>query len=154
MLGDSRYLYSGVVGAGGAITAQSITGLTAVASTNVVDHGLGFNNTPFNPGFAQDDMYIVVTTDAASGGTTPTLKIDVETATDAPFTTPIVVGSVQLGALKAGDSVVIPFPQDVKQFSRLRYTQTGTSPTNSVKAFLTSDPQQWVSTPDALIGSP
>lgn len=154
MILEGKWVLSGVLSAAG-WTAQALTGLSAIDSTNIIDVGVGFGGQNINIGYPMQDLALVVSAQAASGGTNPTLKVDVVTADDAGFSVNSqVVASVTSGALKSGDLIVIPFPQSNRRYVKLVYTQTGTSPTNSVVASLTGEPQQWVSTADILTTSP
>lgn len=153
MILEGKWLFSGTSSAAG-LVGQALTGTSAINSTNVIDLGLGYNNQVIPAGLAQKSLFLVIVAQVASGGTTPTLKVDVVTATDAAFTSPQVIGSFQAGALKAGDIIVIPVPQTNLEFLKLIYTQTGTTPTNTVIASLTTDPQQWFSFADYLLTSP
>lgn len=152
MILDAKWLFSGVPGASG-ITGQALSGAGPTASTNDVDLGVGYDLTANQPGVGDEQLYIVVAATAASGGTTPTLTVNVLTADDTGFSTNLqTVASTAVGALKAGDNVVIPFPQTNRRYMRLSYSQGGTTPTNNVIAALTTDPHQWTARADALVG--
>lgn len=154
MILEGKWVFSGVLAAAG-WTGQSLTGTSAIDSTNVIDIGVGFGGQALNVGAPLQRLAVVVAALVASGGTTPTLKVDLVTADDSGFTTNSRVdASVTVGALKAGDLIVIPLPQSNRRYAKLVYTQTGTSPTNTVVASLTDSPQQWVSTADILTTSP
>lgn len=154
MILEGKWVFSGVLAAAG-WTGQALTGTSAIDSTNVIDVGVGFGGQVPNVGAPLQELALVVAALVASGGTTPTLKVDVVTADDSAFSVNSqVVASTTVGALKAGDLIVIPFPQTNRRYVKLVYTQTGTSPTNSVAASLTYEPQQWVSTADILTTSP
>ncbi len=151
MILDAKWLFSGVPGASG-ITGQALTGTAAVASTNDVDVGAGFGGQIAQLGVGDEELYLVVAATADSGGTTPTLKVDVLTADDSAFSVNLeTAASKSVGALKAGNVIVIPFPQTNRRYIRLSYTQTGTAPTNTVIASLTTDPSQWTATADAIV---
>lgn len=154
MILEGKWLFSGVLAASG-WTGQALTGTSAIDSTNVIDVGTGFGGQSLNLGSPLQRLAIVVAALVASGGTTPTLKVDIVTADDSAFSVNSqVIGSVTVGALKAGDLIVLPLPQTNRRYIKLVYTQTGTSPTNTVAASLTDSPQQWVSTADILTTSP
>jgi len=149
MIIESKWLLSGAQGANG-LVGQDVTGTGAVISSNVIDLGTVYGGGPVQAGFAQDDLFLVIAAQAASGGTTPGITIAIETATDAAFTTPVAIGQTTVGPLKSGDTVVLPLPYANLRYLRLKYTQTGSAPTNKLVAALTTSPQQWVSTPDTL----
>lgn len=154
MILEGKWLLSGALAAG-VWAGQALTGTSAIDSTNVIDVGVGFGGQSIKLGPGDEKPYIVVSAQNASGGTTPGLKVDVVTADDAAFSTNSqVVASVTVGALKAGDAILIPFPQTNRRYVKLVYTQTGTSPTNNVVASLTTDPQQWESFADILTTAP
>lgn len=152
MILDAKWLFSGVPGASG-ITGQALSGAGPTASTNDVDVGNAFSGAANQFGVSVEQLYIVVVATADSGGTTPTLTANVLTADDTGFSTNLqTVATGVAGALKAGQAIVIPFPQTNRRYMRLSYSQGGTAPTNNVIAALTTDPSQWTAIADSLTG--
>ena len=115
--------------------------LTATAaSTNIID--LGATGTVYGaPAALTKDIgkgnpiEISITLDVDSGGTSPTLDVDVQVDTVENFASPTTVASsVQLAGGSAGDVIKLRFiPEDTNQrYLRLNYTLGGTSPTYTV----------------------
>lgn len=121
--------------------AQALTG--TAASTNVID--LGATGTvlgspaalvrDIGPGKAVE---FIVQLGVDSGGTSPTLDVDVEIDTVENFASPTVVASSQqLAGGSAGDRVQLncTLPEGTNQrYLRLNYTLGGTSPTYTITA--------------------
>jgi hypothetical protein len=133
--------------------AQALTGTSAVASTNIVDHGADRNLGIGTP------LAVLVTIDVAlAGSATETLTIVLQTDDNAAFSSATTVAST--GALSeaqaaAGQKIAIPLPPDtsIERYTRLSYTMAGTTPTCTVTASLvpqTSIPQE-VFYPDAIV---
>jgi hypothetical protein len=123
--------------------AQSLT--ADAASTNVIDLGADRDIGPGEP------MNIVVTLDAAMGGTSPTMAVQVQTDDNAAFssaTTVLTSRTIASGA--AGDTLVLSVPDTNERYIRLYYDLGGTSPTATVTASVVLDAQQWASYPDAI----
>lgn len=151
MILDAKWLFSGVPGASG-ITGQALPGAGPTVSTNDVDVGNAFVGAN-QFGVGDEQLYIVVVATADSGGTAPTLTANVLTADDTGFSTNLqTVATGVAGAMKAGQAIVIPFPQTNRRYMRLSYSQGGTAPTNNVIAALTTDPSQWTAFADPLTG--
>lgn len=117
--------------------------LTATAaSTNIID--LGAPGTVLNgPKALTRDIgkgrpiEITVQLDVDSGGTSPTLDVNLEVATDVAFTSPKVVESAQqLAGGSAGARVGLYYILEGAdlRYMRLNYTLGGTSPTYTVTA--------------------
>lgn len=127
--------------------AQALTG--TAASTNVID--LGYANADSGTG---ETMYLVVTSEADLGGTSPTIEIALqESADNSTFTD--VVKTAALTSFDAGTHKVIPLPRHQGRYIRANYTLGGTSPTATVSAAIVQGEQAWYAYPDALakIGS-
>lgn len=112
--------------------AQAITA-TAV-STNVIDHTIA----KIGPGTPIRLVASVV--EAFDAGT---VAISLQTATDAAFTTPVVLtttAAMAAATMVAGYKFSLsPLPEGMLQFSRLNYTVTGTPTTGQVTAGLVID---------------
>jgi len=128
---------------------QALTGTSLVASTDHIDLG---HSQLIGPG---DPMWWVIVAKTGLGGTdTPTIKFGVQTDSATGFgTVETVLEQPALGAaaFATGARIVIPMPWNNKRFLRLAYTMTGTSPTATVDAWLTSqDPTSWRAFPDGI----
>jgi hypothetical protein len=115
--------------------AQALTGTSAVASTNIIDLGSDRNIGIGEP------LAVVVTVDVTAGGTTPSLVIAVQADDNSGFSsagTVFTAPSLAAAALVAGAKFVYLLPADTstERYIRLSYTQSGTSPTVTVTAFL------------------
>jgi hypothetical protein len=118
--------------------AQSLTGTSAVVSTSSVDLG-----SARDVGSGENvELFCSAT---ASGGTSPTLAVEIIGADDAALTSNIVVyASVPAVALAAPQDIVLPslpVMATKKRYLGLRYTQGGTSPTSTVTAGIVMDKQ-------------
>lgn len=104
---------------------QAIT--ADAASTNVVKMGGNYKEVAFGTPIP---LHIQVTEDFA---TLTSLNIQVQTATDAAFTTPVVLaetGAIAAATLKAGYVAPINFiPKGNKGYMRLYYDVTGSNAT-------------------------
>ena len=123
--------------------SQALSAASGTASTDTLDFGADRDFTALGR-----PLYIVVVIQA-SGGTSPTLQVVVQTDDNSSFSSPT--------ALYTGPAVpqtqrtqIIPFPHENERHMRLTFTQGGTSPTATVSAFVTDDPQAWVATPDGI----
>lgn len=109
--------------------------LTATAvSTNVIDHSSDRNLGIGTP------LVAVIIPSVALAGTTPTLYAELETSDTEAFTVATVVSrSGSYTALAIGEKIILNLPPDsrMQQYSRIRYTLGGTTPTVTVDAFLT-----------------
>lgn len=122
--------------------AQAISGTSATGSTDCIDlgpfySGVGGSNTVKDMGVGED-IYLQVTASGVSG-TSPAVTVAIETDSSASFGSPSTIASYGPIALpSAGGSVLnvcLPFG-DYKQFMRLKFTQSGTSPAATYKAAL------------------
>jgi hypothetical protein len=126
--------------------AQALT--ATAASTDTVDFG---SDRDIGPG---EPMWIVITSGAAPGGTSPTIAISVETDDNTGFSsaaTLVTHPTLAAAAFGAGTRVVIPMPLTNERYLRMKYTLGGTDPTFTVSAFLTNqEPPSWQAYPDAI----
>jgi hypothetical protein len=123
--------------------AQSLT--ADAASTNVIDLGADRDIGPGEP------LSIVVTLDAAMGGTSPTMAVQVQTDDNSGFSSATTVATSRtIASGAAGDSVVISVPDTNERYLRLYYDLGGTSPTATVSASVVLNAQQWTSYADAI----
>lgn len=114
MLFDAKLLLS---------NKQAIT--ATAASTDVIDTGQ-----TKDVGKGGDIPLCIQVTEAFNNLTS--LTIEIQTATDSAFTTPISLAQMVIPAvsLKAGyQAPIITIPQGMKRYIRLNYTVTGTAPT-------------------------
>lgn len=127
-------------------SSQALT--ATAASTDVIDLGSDRDIGPGKP------MWLVVASEVAPGGTSPTIVISVETDDNSSFSSATTIythPSIAGAAFAAGTKVVIPFPWANERYVRAQYTLGGTSPTFTVSAFLTDqEPPSWTSLPDAI----
>lgn len=124
--------------------SQAITGTSAVVSTDLLDLGADRDFTALGR-----PLYLVVVVEA-SGGTSPTLAIDLQTDDNASFSSPAVIASRAALAAAARQVIIIPFPHTNERYLRLSYTQGGTSPTATLSAFITDAPDSWVALADQI----
>lgn len=116
--------------------AQSLTGTTAIVSTNTID--LGAPSVQRDIGVGQP-LRFAVAFDVAMGGTSPAITIEVIQSASADLSSPDVIGSSgSQAAVAAGKihEVGIDPGRMTKRYLGLRYTMTGTSPTATVTAAL------------------
>jgi hypothetical protein len=124
--------------------SQSLSAASGAASTDILDIGLDSDYTALGT-----PLYAVVVIEA-SGGTSPTLQVVIQTDDNASFSSATSLVTTA-ALLQASNRVrIIPFPHTNERYIRLTYTQGGTSPTATVSAFLTTDPQAWQATPDGI----
>lgn len=123
--------------------SQALSAASGTASTDVLDLGADRDLTALGR-----PLYIVVVVEA-SGGTSPTLQVIVQTDDNSSFSsaTAIYTGPATSQATRAQ---IIPMPNDNERYLRLTYTQGGTSPTATVSAFITDSPQSWQATADGI----
>ncbi len=157
MILDSQTRLSGVIAADGTVTAQAITA-TAI-SQNVVD----LRQPSGSPAVVDEgivgggvDVFLNVIVRQAFN-TLTSLTITLESDSAAGLATAPVVhfssGAIALAALTANTQVVrIPIPStDYKRYLGLRYTVTGTNPTQgSLEAFLSFGTQRSLNYPTAF----
>lgn len=126
--------------------SQALT--ATAASTDSVDLS---SDRDIGPG---EPMWLVVVSEVAPGGTSPTIVISIETDDNSSFSSAATVythASIAGAAFGAGTKVVIPWPMANERYIRVKYTLGGTSPTFTVSSFLTSqEPTSWTSLPDAI----
>lgn len=126
--------------------SQSLT--ATAASTNSIDLS---SDRDIGPG---EPLWLVVTSEAAPGGTSPTLAISIETDDNSSFSSATTLAThttLAAADFGAGTKVVIPWPMTNERYCRVKYTCGGTSPTFTVSAWLTSqEPTSWVAQPDAI----
>lgn len=124
--------------------SQALSGASGTASTDVIDLGGDRDITALgNP------VYLVVVVEA-SGGTSPTLQVVLQTDDNSSFSSPTAIYTGPALAQATNRAQVIPFPHTNERYLRVAYTQGGTSPTATVSAFITDSPQAWVATPDGI----
>jgi len=132
------------------LQVSSEQALTAsAASTDVIDLGSDRNIGPGEP------LWLCVAVREALAGTTPTIKIEIETDDNSGFASAakIAASPTFSGASEfpAGKMVVIPVPYQNERYLRAYYTLGGTTPTAKVDAFFTNqEPKSWEALPDAL----
>ena len=124
--------------------SQALSAASGTASTDVLDLGADRDFTALG-----QPLYVVVVVEA-SGGTNPTLQVVVQTDDSAGFSSPVAIHTGPALLQASNRTQIIPFPHTNERYLRLAYTQGGTSPTATVSAFITTDPQAWVATPDGI----
>jgi hypothetical protein len=124
-------------------TSQALSGASGTASTDILDLGADRDFTALGR-----PLYVVVVVEA-SGGTSPTLQVILQTDDNSSFSsaTALYTGPA---TSQAARTQIIPFPHENERYLRLAYTQGGTSPTATVSAFITDAPQAWVATADGI----
>jgi hypothetical protein len=124
-------------------TSQALSGASGTASTDILDLGADRDFTALGR-----PLYVVVVVEA-SGGTSPTLQVILQTDDNSSFSsaTALYTGPAVAQTTKIQ---IIPFPHENERYLRLAYTQGGTSPTATVSAFITDAPQAWVATADGI----
>jgi len=153
MLQDLNTIFSGAVAADGTRTAQAITA-TAI-STNVLDarQPNGAPTLKDEGIFGQDLWLNVVVVQAFNNLTSLTVTFESDSASTLA-SAPVVHFSrtIALAGLTAGAAIRVQVPSDdYKRYLGLRYTVTGTAPTQgSVMAFLSLDPQRNVIYPSGF----
>lgn len=125
---------------------QAITGTDAVRSTDVIDLGSDRDIGPGQP------LWLVVIARTGLGGTGgPTIKWSLQTDDSADFgspTTLIEQPALAAAAFVSGTIFVLPLTMANERFLSVLYTMTGTSPTATIDAFLTSEqPYTWRALP-------
>lgn len=113
--------------------AQAVT--ATAASTNIIDQGAAGN------AYGNELFFVTRVGTAFAGGTS--IDFQLQTATDAAFTTPIVLydsSAIPLASLTANTEVVkVKMPIGAKQYIRAYYTVVGTMTAGTVDAFFTPD---------------
>lgn len=122
--------------------AQSLSGTAVIDSTSAVD--LMVAGRDVGKG---EPLSVVVVIDGDAGGTSPTLVVRLVTADDSALDTNVTIiletpTIVEADLKKGRNPIHIPIPMGIAQrYLGLNYLMTGTSPTLTVTAFVTSDVQ-------------
>lgn len=122
--------------------AQSLSGTGVIDSTSAVD--LMVAGRDVGKG---EPLSVVVVIDGDAGGTSPTLVVRLVTADDNALDTNVTIiletpTIVEADLKKGCNPIQIPIPMGIAQrYLGLNYLMTGTSPTLTVTAFVTSDVQ-------------
>lgn len=124
--------------------SQSLSGASGTASTDILDLGADRDITALGR-----PLYVVVVVEA-SGGTSPTLAVAVQTDDNSSFSSATAVLTGPALAQATNRVQIIPFPHTNERYARLTYTQAGTSPTATVSAFITDSPDSWVALADGI----
>ena len=120
--------------------SQSLAGASGTASTDILDLGADRDMTALGR-----PLYVAVVLEA-SGGTSPTLQVIVQTDDNSGFSSAVALHTGPALAQASNRVQIIPIPHTNERYLRLTYTQGGTSPTATVSAFITDSPQAWVAT--------
>lgn len=97
------------------IFSNGVTLSSATTTSDVVNVGVGESYQP---------MFLVSHLDAGTG-TTPTLTVTIQTATDAAFTTPVALGEFELSGTGSHNHS-IPMPRGNLGYLRLKLVSTYT----------------------------
>lgn len=124
--------------------SQSLAGASGTASTDILDLGADRDMTALGR-----PLYVAVVLEA-SGGTSPTLQVIVQTDDNSGFSSAVALHTGPALAQASNRVQIIPIPHTNERYLRLTYTQGGTSPTATVSAFITDAPQAWVATADGI----
>lgn len=124
--------------------SQSLAGASGTASTDILDLGADRDMTALGR-----PLYVVVVLEA-SGGTSPTLQVIVQTDDNSGFSSAVALHTGPALAQASNRVQIIPIPHTNERYLRLTYTQGGGSPTATVSAFITDSPQAWVATADGI----
>ena len=124
--------------------SQSLSGASGTASTDVLDLGADRDLTALGR-----PLYVVVVVEA-SGGTSPTLAVVLQTDDNSSFSSATAIYTGPALSQSTSKTQIIPFPHTNERYLRLSYTQAGTSPTATVSAFITDMPQAWQATADGI----
>lgn len=114
--------------------SQALTGTSLVRATDCVDvsaartaHGVG------------EPLALVVISEAAMGGTSPTITIALRTDDNASMssaTTMLTTAAIAGASFGVGAKIVIPLANTNERYLEPAYTMGGTSPTATVSAYL------------------
>lgn len=100
-------------------------------------------------------LFLVIQSQAAPGGTSPTIAISHETDDNSSFSSPATVAvspTLTAAQFALGTIYAMEWPRTNERHNRLKYTLGGTSPTFTVSAFLTSEPPPgWQALPAAKL---
>ncbi len=124
--------------------SQSLASASGTASTDILDLGADRDMTALGR-----PLYVAVVLEA-SGGTSPTLQVIVQTDDDSGFSSAVALHTGPALAQASNRVQIIPIPHTNERYLRLTYTQDGTSPTATVSAFITDSAQAWVATADGI----
>jgi hypothetical protein len=124
--------------------SQSLASASGTASTDILDLGADRDMTALGR-----PLYVAVVLEA-SGGTSPTLQVIVQTDDNSGFSSAVALHTGPALAQASNRVQIIPIPHTNERYLRLTYTQDGTSPTATVSAFITDSPQAWVATADGI----
>lgn len=124
--------------------SQSLSSASGTASTDTLDIGADNDFTALG-----EPLYVVVVCEA-SGGTSPTLQVAIQTDDNSSFSSPTAIFTGPALAQATNRVQIIPFPHTNERHIRLTYTQGGTSPTATVSAFITNQPQAWAALADGI----
>jgi hypothetical protein len=136
---DAFNVFSGGFSAAGAVTYQTVTGASAVVSTNSFDT-TGASPTGQNIDLGKgEEMDLVTQVGTAFAGLTA-LEVQFVSADDAALTTNVTVlgssGAVPVANLGAGAQIVVPVPpadpRSVRRYVGMRYVPTGTGTAGTV----------------------
>jgi len=128
---------------------QALTGTSLVPSTDHIDLG---HSQLIGPGHPM--WWVIIAKVGLDGTDTPTIKVGHQTDSATGFgavSTVMELPAMGAAAFATGTRIVMPFAWSNKRFNRLAFTMTGTTPTATIDAFLTSlDPTSWKAFPDGL----
>ena len=124
--------------------SQPPAAASGTASTDILDLGADRDMTALGR-----PLYVAVVLEA-SGGTSPTLQVIVQTDDNSGFSSAVALHTGPALAQASNRVQIIPIPHTNERYLRLTYTQGGTSPTATVSAFITDSPQAWVATADGI----
>ena len=124
--------------------SQSLASASGTASTDILDLGADRDMTALGR-----PLYVAVVLEA-SGGTSPTLQVIVQTDDNSGFSSAVALHTGPALAQASNRVQIIPIPHTNERYLRLTYTQGGASPTATVSAFITDSPQAWVATADGI----
>ena len=125
-------------------SSQALSGASGTASTDLLDLGADRDLTALGR-----PLYVVVVVEA-SGGTSPTLQVILQTDDNSSFSSATAIYTGPALAQATNRAQIIPMPHENERYLRLTYTQGGTSPTATVSAFITDSPQAWQATTDGI----
>lgn len=101
-----------------------------------------------------ETVYFVAVVTVALAGTTPTLKVGIQTDDNAAFSSPAtLVESQTLNAAPVGTMIVVPLPRTNERHLAAYYTLGGTTPTVTLDGYFTPNPPPgWQAYPGAVPG--
>jgi len=125
-------------------SSQALSGASGTASTDLLDLGADRDLTALGR-----PLYVVVVVEA-SGGTSPTLQVALQTDDNSSFSSATAIYTGPALAQATNRAQIIPMPHENERYLRLSYTQGGSNPTATVSAFITDSPQAWQATADGI----